>query len=445
MGQRVCPSCLVSTNEDTCPDCRVPTIDEASFALPDPLIGQTYAKRFQVISRIGDGGMGVVYKAHELQVERDVALKILRRELARDLPTVQRFYREMRATSRISHPNTVRVYDFGHGEDGSLYLSMELLRGATLAEEMGRCGPMPPARVVRIAIQIAKALRAAHAEGIIHRDLKPENVMLADHYGEADSVKVLDFGIARFADPGTATEQRSLTRTGLVVGTPAYVSPEAATGEKADERADLYSLGVLIYHLLVGELPFDDSNPISVLYKHVHDAPAPPSERGVVGVPAALEGLVMSLLSKRPADRPPSADVLITLLSVSLSSAANVVPPSTERPVRRDTVPSMRAVADRRAPSDRRGGAERRLTGESGAVAALARLDPRGERRRALLWAGIGAALASAVAALLFVTGIIGAKAAPGPTAVVPAAVQERPPIAGGAPPAGDGHEAQVP
>lgn len=398
--RRLCPSCLVTSSEEACPECGVSTIDEDTFAFADPLTGQTYAGRFSVLSRIGIGGMGVVYKAHEDALGRDVALKVLRRELARDLPTVQRFYREMRATSRISHPNTVRVYDFGHGSDGSLYLSMELLQGVTLAEELGRCGRLPAARVVRIAIQVAKALRAAHAEGIIHRDLKPENVMIVDHYGETDSVKVLDFGIARFADPSSATEERSLTRTGLVVGTPAYVSPEAATGGKADERADLYSLGILIYHLLVGELPFDDSNPISVLYKHVHEAPISPTQRGVQGVPEALEGLLMALLSKRPGDRPPSADALVTLLSVSLSSAANLVPPRADTPPRRDTVPSMRAVGGRRVVPDRRGG-ERR--GRRASI--LARLDPSGERRRALLWAMVGAAGAAAVAVALNVFG----------------------------------------
>ena len=416
MHPRVCPSCLASTDHEQCDRCGVPTVTESAFELPDPLLSTIYARRYRVLEKIGDGGMGVVYRARDLQVDREIALKVLRRELARDLPTMHRFYREMRATGRVTHPNTVRVYDFGHADDGSLYLAMELLRGPTLAEELDRVRQMPASRAVRIGIQIAKALRAAHAEGIIHRDLKPENVMLVEQYGESDLVKVLDFGIARFAEPAGGTEQRSLTKTGLVVGTPAYVSPEAATGGEAGAGSDLYAVGVLLYQLLCGDLPFDDSNPVSVLYKHVHEAAPRLADRGVSGVPEALEGLVMTLLSKRPEDRPASADALITLLSVSLTTGANALPGSgAAGGGRRDTEPTgLSTVAERSPWEERRTPADRRATKRRRTANAASRVAGRdgGERRRgvlrALLWAAVGAAMTAAVAAVLIAEGVFG-------------------------------------
>ena len=395
MTPRICPSCLARSADETCADCRVPTLDERTLTPRDPYIGALFASQYQVIEAIGDGGMGIVYKARQVSMERNVALKVLRRDLTRDLASVQRFYREMRATARIEHPNSVRVYDFGNADDGALYLAMELIEGVTLAEEMAAVTAFEPPRLLRIGIQIAKALRAAHGEGIVHRDLKPENIMLVHQYGERDAVKVLDFGIARFATPIGSSDRMSLTKTGLVVGTPAYVSPEQATGSQVDPRADLYSLGVVLYQMAAGKLPFDDAEAMGVLYKHVHEAPVPLSRVATQPIPVALAELIMSLLEKDPNRRPPSADALITLLSVSLSPEANPTsaPDLRDTPVR-DTIQTVveEPGDGRRAlRSDRRSGHDRRSLapgGDSSPVDAPRRRssDGRGLRRRTMGW-----------------------------------------------------------
>lgn len=276
-----------------------------------PSIGGIVAGRYLIESRIAVGGMGIVFQALQTDMDRRVALKVLRGDASERIRSAEWFCREMRAAARIQHPNTVRVFDYGQTEDGALYLVMELLRGKTLEEELGACGRMDPRRIVHIGTQVAKALHASHSEGVIHRDLKADNVLLLDLYGERDFVKVVDFGIAliRGARPGSPPAED------VIAGTPEYMAPEQACDGRVDARADLYALGVLLYQMTVGRLPFTGESASSVLVQQLRDAPVPPSQVVPGGVPAPLESLILSLLTKQPNDRPEHAAAVVRQLA----------------------------------------------------------------------------------------------------------------------------------
>ena len=245
---------------------------------------------------LGRGGMGVVYAAVQHPVNRKVALKLIHRELAGERHIIDRFMQEMNLTAAIEHPHTVRLYDVGD-LDGQPFITTEFLEGKTLRDELARVGRMAPARAVAIALQIARALRGAQAHGVVHRDLKPENIMLLDRYGERDYVKVLDFGIARSLH---RTEADFRTGTGAILGTPAYMSPEQCEGKPVDGRSDLYALGLIIYELCAGALPFPPTPSIpQMLIAHVTQAPPDLATRAPE-VPPELARFVMSLLAKEP-------------------------------------------------------------------------------------------------------------------------------------------------
>ncbi|MGM0577344.1 MAG: protein kinase domain-containing protein [Myxococcota bacterium] len=272
----------------------------------DALIGRTLAGRYRVDRLLGRGGMGSVYAAEHMAIERPVALKVLAPHLSEDPAQVERFNQEARASSRLEHPNTIRVFDYGQSEDGQLFLAMELLEGEELSRVIRREGALEPARAVRIARQMGKSIGEAHQAGVIHRDLKPDNVFLSQIYGERDFVKVLDFGIAKFTDGSPA--QQSLTQTGFIAGTPLYIAPEHALGQQVTARTDLYSLGVMLYEMLTGVLPFRADTPLGIVMKHIHEAPPPLREKKPdLEIPRDLEALVLRLLSKKPKDRPASA------------------------------------------------------------------------------------------------------------------------------------------
>jgi eukaryotic-like serine/threonine-protein kinase len=255
--------------------------------------------RYRLKRRIATGGMGDVWVAYHAGLKRDVAVKILRPDAQeRSADAVSRFEREVRATAQLVHPNTVRVYDFGTTEDNVSYYVMELLDGETLAEHVDRTGPLPPARAVHVMGQAARALGEAHEAGIIHRDVKPSNLFLTSLGGELDFVKVLDFGIAKVETVGVAE-----TRTGWLLGTPAYISPEVAMGKHADARSDVYALGAVLYFLLAGRPPFEGENAGSVVFAHMHEEPAPPSERLGKSLPRDVERVVMRALAKDPDER----------------------------------------------------------------------------------------------------------------------------------------------
>lgn len=261
----------------------------------DPLVGRTVGGRYRLISRLGSGGMSAVYLARHTLIDRLVAVKTLRRELAQDPIQRDRFIREARAVNRINHQNIVEISDYGETEDGLVYLVMEYVPGESLLKTLAK-GPMDEARVLHIAEQIGGALARAHQMGVVHRDLKPENLLLMKLKKEGDFIKILDFGIAKILDAP------SLTGSQQIFGTPGYIAPEYIQSTDIDGRADLYSLGVILYELVTGALPFDYEYPGDLLVKHVTEQPIAPSVRRE-GVSAPMEALILKCLRKDPDER----------------------------------------------------------------------------------------------------------------------------------------------
>jgi eukaryotic-like serine/threonine-protein kinase len=260
----------------------------------DPFVGKVIDGRYEIQARIGEGGMGVVYKSRQVSIDRVVALKMLNQQMAQDPTWVQRFYNEAKACSRLQHPNTIRMFDFGQTGDGRLFMTMEFLDGMVLRSAIGT-GPMAPQRVVKILIQCCASLAEAHAIGIIHRDLKPDNVFLLNMAGSPDFVKVLDFSVAKLLQEN----DRMKTQAGVVFGTPQYMSPEQGRGLPLDARSDLYALGVLAFEMLTGRVPFHDDNPMTVIQMHLR-AEVPPLPQTI---PYSVQQIVRRALEKDPARR----------------------------------------------------------------------------------------------------------------------------------------------
>ncbi len=277
--------------------------------------------RYKLKRLIGSGGMGQVWLAWHAGLKRDVAIKVMQPEAHADgSSAVARFEREVRATSELAHPNTVRLFDYGVTADGLWFYAMEHLVGADLSTVVAREGPLAPERAAHIGSQIARALAEAHARGIVHRDIKPQNVFVTELYGERDFVKVLDFGVAKLAK-GEA--EATLTNTGLMLGTPHYVSPEAASGKPTGPASDIYSLGCVLYFLLTGGPPFEGRAAGTLLFAHTTLVPDPPSSRAPSPLPEGLEQLVLRCLAKAPEDRPRSmTDVAAALVEIEGAHAA---------------------------------------------------------------------------------------------------------------------------
>jgi serine/threonine-protein kinase len=301
---KTCSQCQVKYPDvlEFCPrdGSPLPPAPGGSPAAYDPLLGTTIDGRYAIEARLGEGGMGVVYKARHVLIDKPVAIKILRKEAAQDATAVQRFIQEAKSASKIGHSNIVDITDFGVLSDGHAYFVMEFLQGPTLAQALQE-GPLQPARVCHIGAQMARGLHAAHQKGIVHRDLKPENIFLLEREGQKDFVKVVDFGIAKIG-----SGQR-LTQVGMVLGTPEYMSPEQATGQETDHRVDQYALGCMMYEMLTGVVPFLSDRPAQTLTKHVFEPVIPPRQRKPeLDIPPALEAVVLRTLAKKPADRFPS-------------------------------------------------------------------------------------------------------------------------------------------
>jgi eukaryotic-like serine/threonine-protein kinase len=294
-----------------------------------PLIGKVVGGRYHIVSLIGEGGMGVVYKAEQRlgSTVRKVAVKTLHAELSRDPSITARFHREVGTVAQLEHPNTVRVYDFGSTDDGTLYIAMEFLDGKALNRVIETEGALDPRRVGQIVRQIAGSLDEAHRQGIVHRDLKPENVLLIERAGEKDVVKLVDFGIAARTESAEREKEQKLTQQGMVLGTPPYMSPEQFTGKALDLRSDVYSLGVMVYEMLTGQLPFQADTAWQWATHHMTSPPRSFDETPGGGrIPEALRRTVLKALSKEPADRQSSAGQFYTEFVASVANVTSLPP-----------------------------------------------------------------------------------------------------------------------
>jgi serine/threonine-protein kinase len=296
-----CPTCSSHFSPDGrfCPFDGTPLVLAVGWdPSADALLGAVIDNRYEVLSVIGEGGMGTVYEVRHRALGKRFALKALRKDLALDGEVAARFIQEARTAAAVSHPGLVEITDFGRLESGQVYFVMELLEGQSLAALLRSGGPLPAARGLSIVRQLVHALKAAHDASIVHRDLKPDNVLITRGDGDTDLVKIVDFGLAKVIGSS------KLTRSGMVFGTPHYMSPEQAAGEIVDHRADIYALGIVMYEMFTGKVPFEADSYMGVLTKHMYMTPAPPSsiapELKKLG---ALEDVILRCLQKRPEAR----------------------------------------------------------------------------------------------------------------------------------------------
>jgi eukaryotic-like serine/threonine-protein kinase len=272
----------------------------------DQMIGQVVGGRYRVTGVLGEGGMGVVYVGEQQMGStiRKVAIKTLHPHLSKDPSVLARFHRECGTVAQLEHPNTIKFFDFGATADGTLYIAMEFVKGHPLSEVIEKGGPLAPDRVLAITKQISGALDEAHSQGIIHRDLKPDNIILTDRAGQADFVKVLDFGIAARTESADAQKEQKLTQQGMVLGTPPYMSPEQFTGKQLDRRSDVYSLGVMAYEMLTGRLPFDADTPWQWATQHMTAQPLPfEATAPSTTIPPNMRAAILRALSKNREER----------------------------------------------------------------------------------------------------------------------------------------------
>ena len=308
-----CPKCgrQYSADFETCPEDQSPLQADATvggIAPGDPLIGHTLDEKYRLEERLGVGGMGTVYRAMHLLIDRPVAIKVLNQRFVEDEAARTRFRREARAAGRLQHVNAVTVTDFGQSSDGYVYIVMELLEGRTLRDILAKEAPLDPARAVSVMMQISDAVAAAHEAGIIHRDLKPANVFIVQRADVPTVVKVLDFGIAKLAAETLEDDDpMTLTQFGAMIGTPRYMSPEQCDGAELTPAADVYSLGIILYEMLTGTVPFSGSTPLAIALKHSTETPRAPREF-VSTIPEPLERVVLHALEKNPEDRPANAE-----------------------------------------------------------------------------------------------------------------------------------------
>lgn len=259
--------------------------------------------QYRLIDLIGEGGMGRVYKAEHLLLKRSCAIKLIQPDKNADARALRRFEREVRATAQLTHPHTVQVYDYGQTNEGIFFFAMELLPGMNLGELIKKTGPLPPDRSVHFLIQVSDALREAHEVGLIHRDIKPGNIFISERGGIRDYTKLLDFGVVREVKVDPSLSQTAM----MIAGTPSFMAPEQATHpEQTDARSDIYSLGMVGYYMLTGELPFKGKNPIQIMMAQVNQTPTPPSAIQT-GIPADVEAIILKCLEKNPENRIPSA------------------------------------------------------------------------------------------------------------------------------------------
>ncbi len=350
-----------------CPICNGEYPDDARFCPNDggslrtegraDLVGQVIAERYHIIRKLGEGGMGQVYLAEHVKMGRRNAIKVMSAGVSADAEAVSRFNREAANAAQISHPNVCTIYDFGE-HDGLIYLAMEYVEGTTLTQILADHGPLPLARVAPIVVQVADALAAAHDVGIVHRDLKPDNIMIVRHRGR-DLVKVVDFGIAKAIGATQGTQK--VTKTGLVVGTPEYMSPEQLVGDPIDGHSDLYSLGLVTFRMLTGELPFSATSGQEALFKRLTETPK--SLENVspgLHVPAGVQQALDKALQRNPLDRQTAPQEFArefasaaASVTAPIEAATRVVHEAAGRNIAETTVPPTRIESAVAAPPGR--------------------------------------------------------------------------------------------
>ncbi|HYS10185.1 MAG TPA: protein kinase [Myxococcales bacterium] len=314
------------------PAADVPTAGAES----DPLLGRVLNDRYRILEGIGRGGMGRVYKALQAPLDRVVALKVLGAGHDRDPNFYKRFFLEASVTAKLTHPNTITLYDYGRTDDGIFFIAMEYLDGRTLSQAIQSEGALAQERVIHIAQQVCRSLREAHSLGIIHRDLKPANVMLLHQQDDHDFVKVLDFGLVKFFSGVEGDQGDEITNAGTFMGSPHYIAPEQARNQGPDQRCDIYSLGVLLYHMLTAQVPFTAPAPVDIILKHLHEDPVPPSEiRDDGSISPELEQIVLRCLAKAREDRFQSMDELLAQLKsvraqLTGASGPHSLPPASD-------------------------------------------------------------------------------------------------------------------
>ncbi len=323
---KFCPTCKSKfpTDINYCPNDATKLVADPESGPSHSLIGMILDNRYRIISKLGEGGMGSVYASEHILLKKNVAIKVLRYDLARKEDVVRRFQNEAIAASRIGHENIIEVTDFGRTPDGSVYFVMEHLNGSALADIIQKSGSIPLRRAIPILLQITKALSAAHSQGIIHRDLKPENIVLIDKPDRKDFVKILDFGISKMLD--TSDRAEKLTAMGMIVGTPEYMSPEQAAGMSVDKRTDIYSLGVIIYEMMTGRLPFLADNAIRILMMHQTEKPVRPRDINPE-IHIGMEQIILKCMEKKPEDRFQDMSEITQALIQLLSASAKAPEP----------------------------------------------------------------------------------------------------------------------
>jgi eukaryotic-like serine/threonine-protein kinase len=295
----------------------MPVGDASPPATDDPLIGTVVSERYRIIRKVGEGGMGAVYQAEHALIEKRIALKILFQDLTRRPDLVARFLQEAKSASRIGQENVIDISDFGQSADGLVYIAMEFLDGQDLGKTLRAEKQLGWTRTRPILMQIAKGLRAAHSHGIIHRDMKPENVFLVQREGRADFVKVLDFGIAKVVSADD-NEGPRLTQTGMIFGTPEYMSPEQAQGHPPDHRVDVYAVGCIMYHMLTGAVPFTADSFMGILTKHLLEPVVPPRKRRPdLDIPSDVEAICLRAMEKDRDKRWPDMDAFYQALGAA--------------------------------------------------------------------------------------------------------------------------------
>ena len=301
--EKICPTCGTEypANERFCP--RDGTALRSQGGGTD-LVGSIIAERYHVLKKLGEGGMGQVYLAEHVKMGRKSAVKVMNPGMVNDADAISRFNREAANASRINHPNVAGIYDFGETPEGLIYLAMEFIEGESLTSLVEKCGALPPMRAADITKQAADGLQVAHEMGIVHRDLKPDNIMIAKNRDGSDCVKVVDFGIAKAA----GAENQKVTKTGLVVGTPEYMSPEQLAGDKLDGKSDIYSLALVAYNMLTGKLPFEGETAQESMIMRLTDEPRPLSAtKPDTSWPPEVQAVMAKALQRKREDRYDSA------------------------------------------------------------------------------------------------------------------------------------------